>query len=570
MPVDPITVAVIGTSLRATAWEMSAALQRSAHSPIIREMLDYSCAVFTAAGEMVAQDELIPAFLGAMASTMPYVIEEAGSEPHEGDAFMANDPYRGGTHTPDIQVFVPILHEGVLVGWCGNIAHHVDLGGTNPGTEGYANRSIFEEGLRIPPIRFVEAGRTNDAVLRLIGNNIRDPASTSGDLRAQLAAARLGRRRVGELIDRWGAGTTTSAMNELLDQAERRVAAAIAERPDGRAEAEGWLDDDGIDSGPVRMTVAVEVRGDRVLVDMTGTDPQMAGGLNMSETATKAAIFFAVKAIFDPDAPQSSAAFRRIDVVLPPGSMANPDFPAAVSLRHLAVQRLADTLIHAFGKLYPDLAMAGTFVGFTSLAAGCRHPRTGGDTVIQDDLGGGMGANPGGDGLDAVDVFLSNVAMLPAEICELRYPVRIVMTGLVPDSAGAGQFRGGLGIRRVYEFLDDADGVFYTEQSSDQFAPRGANGGLPGTAARMRLERADGSSLEITKTRQTVHRGDRLVVVTGSGGGYGDPRRRERGAVLRDLREGKVSERTAREVYGVNGKGGAPATQTEEVVGEAR
>jgi N-methylhydantoinase B len=566
MTTDPITVAVIGSSLRATAWEMSAALRRSSHSPIIREMLDYSCAVFTPTGEMVAQDELIPAFLGAMASTMPFVIEEAErGEIHEGDAFMANDPYLGGTHTPDIQVFVPVLHDGRLAAWCGNIAHHADLGGTNPGTEGYANRSIFEEGVRIPPIRFVDQGRINTAVLKLIENNIREPHSTAGDLRAQLAAARLGQRRMQELIARYDAPTVASSMDEVLDQAERRIAAAIAERPDGRAEAEGWLDDDGIGSDPVRIAVAIEVRGDRVAVDLTGTDPQMAGGLNMSETAAKAAVFFAVKAIFDPDAPQSSAPFRRIDIVLPKGSMANPEFPAAVSLRHLAVQRTADTLIHAFGKLYPDLAMAGTFVGFTSLAAEGRHPRLGTETVIQDDLGGGMGAHAAGDGLDAVDVFLSNVAMLPAEICELQYPVRIVSTELVPDSAGAGEFRGGLGMRRIYEFLDDADGIFYTEQSRDQFAPQGANGGLPGTAARLTLERADGSVVQITKTRELVHRGDRLVVVTGAGGGYGDPRRRQRSAVLRDLKEEKISERTAREVYGVE-PDRAAATQAKETV----
>jgi N-methylhydantoinase B len=566
MTTDPITVAVIGSSLRATAWEMSAALRRSSHSPIIREMLDYSCAVFTPTGEMVAQDELIPAFLGAMASTMPFVIEEAErGEIHEGDAFMANDPYLGGTHTPDIQVFVPVLHDGRLAAWCGNIAHHADLGGTNPGTEGYANRSIFEEGVRIPPIRFVDQGRINTAVLKLIENNIREPHSTAGDLRAQLAAARLGQRRMQELIARYDAPTVASSMDEVLDQAERRIAAAIAERPDGRAEAEGWLDDDGIGSDPVRIAVAIEVRGDRVAVDLTGTDPQMAGGLNMSETAAKAAVFFAVKAIFDPDAPQSSAPFRRIDIVLPKGSMANPEFPAAVSLRHLAVQRTADTLIHAFGKLYPDLAMAGTFVGFTSLAAEGRHPRLGTETVIQDDLGGGMGAHAAGDGLDAVDVFLSNVAMLPAEICELQYPVRIVSTELVPDSAGAGEYRGGLGMRRIYEFLDDADGIFYTEQSRDQFAPQGANGGLPGTAARLTLERADGSVVQITKTRELVHRGDRLVVVTGAGGGYGDPRRRQRSAVLRDLKEEKISERTAREVYGVE-PDRAGATQAKETV----
>jgi N-methylhydantoinase B len=279
----------------------------------------------------------------------------------------------------------------------------------------------------------------------------------------------------------------------------------------------------------------------------------MAGGMNMSQTAAKAAIFFAVKAVFDPDAPQSGAPLRRIDVELPEGSLANPRFPAAVSLRHLVVQRTADTLLRAFGELYPDLAIAGSFVGFSSLAAGCRHPRFGHATVIQDDLGGGMGGHPGGDGLDAVDVYLSNVAMLPAEICELEYPVRILCTELVPDSGGPGEHRGGLGMRRVYEFLDDADGIFYTEQSRDPFAPHGIAGGLPGTAAKLLLERADGTTVEVAKERISVQRGDRLVVVTGGGGGYGDPHRRGREAVMGDVREGKVSERAARETYGLAG-----------------
>lgn len=550
---DPITVAVLSSALRATAWEMSEALRRSSHSPIIREMLDYSCAVFTADGEMVAQDELIPAFLGTMASTMPYVIEEARrvGDVGPGDAFMANDPYRGGTHTPDIQVFAPVVHEGRIVAWCGNIAHHTDVGGSNPGTEGYSNRSIFEEGVRIPPLRFAHHGELNSAVLDLIAANVREPDATAGDLRAQLAAVRLGERRMFDLIARYEASTLVAAMEESLDQAERRIAAAISERPDGACHAEGWLDDDGTGSDPVRLAVAVEVRGDRVHVDLTGSDPQMAGGMNMSITAAKAAIFFAVKAIFDPDAPQSGAPLRRIDMVLPEGSLANPTFPAAVSLRHLAVQRLADTLLRAFGELYPDLAIAGSFVGFSSLAVGCRHPRFGHATVLQDDIGGGMGAHARGDGLDAVDVYLGNVAMLPAEICELQYPVRILRSELVPDSGGAGEHRGGLAIRRVYEFLDDGDGVFYTEQSRDQFAPHGLAGGHRGTAARMALERVDGTPVEITKQRIAVRRGDRLVVVTGGGGGFGDPRRRRREEVERDLLEGNVSERVARGVYGL-------------------
>ncbi|HYZ81138.1 MAG TPA: hydantoinase B/oxoprolinase family protein [Solirubrobacteraceae bacterium] len=548
---DPITVAVIASALRATAWEMSESLRRSSHSPIIREMLDYSCAVFTPQGEIVAQDELIPAFLGAMAATMPYVIDAAGGRPRAGDVWMTNDPYRGGTHTPDIQIFVPVLRDGELLAWCGNIAHHSDVGGPNPGTEGYANRSMFEEGLTIPPIRLVEDGITSQAVLALIESNIRDPGSTAGDLRAQLAAAKLGQRRIRELAERHGARTVGHAMAEILDQSERRVRAAIRRRPDGTAGAEGWLDDDGLGGDPQRIAVTVTVAGDRIKVDLTGTAPQMAGGLNMSATAARAAVYFVVKAIFDPDAPQNGAAIRAVDIILPEGSLANPHYPAAVSLRHLAVQRLTDTLLRAVADLYPDLATAGSFVGFSSLAAAVPHPRFGNEVIIQDDLGGGMGAHSMGDGLDAVDVYLGNVQMLPAEICEQQYSVRIVATELVPDSGGAGAFRGGLGMRRIYEFLDEGDGVFYTEQTRDQFAPHGADGGLPGTAACLLVERADGTREIIHKERLRLRAGDRLITTTGGGGGCGDPRRRDRAAVRRDLREEKISERAAREVYGL-------------------
>lgn len=550
MSADPITAAVIASAVRANAMEMSEALRRSSHSPIIREMLDYSCAVFTPAGETVAQDELIPAFLGAMASTLPHVIAAAGDEFRPGDAWMANDPYVGGTHTPDIQVFIPVLHGGRVIAWCGNIAHHNDVGGTNPGTEGYANGSIFEEGVRIPPLRFVDDGEINQSLLRLLENNVRDPGSLAGDLRAQLAAAKLGQRRMEELVARYGPDLLGAAMDEVLDQSERRIRAAIAARPNGSTTVEGWLDDDGLGSDPVRMKATIEILDDSVRVDMTGSAPQMRGGMNLSATAAQAAIVYAVKAIFDPEAPQNGGVVRAVDSVLPQGSLVNPDFPAAVSLRHLGALRLADTLIRGFGEMFPDLATAGAFVGFSSLAAECRHPRLGNVAVIQDDLGGGMGGHAEGDGLDAVDVYLGNVQILPAEICEQQFTVRIVSTELVPDSGGPGEFRGGLGIRRVYELLDDSDdGVYYTEQAREQFAPQGIRGGMPGTAASLVLERVDGSRQEITKERLALRAGDRVVVTTGGGGGYGDPVRRDRRAILRDVREGKVTERVARDIY---------------------
>ncbi|MBS0563267.1 MAG: hydantoinase B/oxoprolinase family protein [Proteobacteria bacterium] len=549
---DPITVAVIGSALRATVNEMGEALRRSSHSPIIREMLDYSCAVFTAKGDIVSQDEFLPALLGAMAFAMPVLLKENPVETiRPGDMFIGNDPYRGGTHTPDIHIFAPVFVGGKLVAWSANLAHHADVGGTNPGTEGFANRSIFEEGIRFPYVKVFEEGRAVDQVFRYIENNVRDPQSNLGDLRAQIAAAKLGVQRLDGLFAKYGVATMQAAMEERIDQDERKMRALIAQRPDGEATASGFLDNDGLGGDPVEIRVKVTVRGDNVTVDFTGTAPQMAGGMNCSRTAASSAVIFAVKAAFGVGTGQTAGCVRPITIILPEGSMVNPRFPAAVSLRHLAAQRTADTLILAFSKLYPDAISAGTFVGFSSLAVECRHPRTRQVVIMSDDLGGGFGGNSDGDGLTAVDTYLSNVGILPAEICERQYPIRIDETVLLEDTAGAGAQRGGLGIRRIYHFLDTCDVVFYTEQTDARFAPWGLAGGKSGKPALLRLERADGTVMPITKNRMLVGKGDRLVTCTGGGGGYGDPKQRDREAVREDLREGKISAAAARDVYGL-------------------
>lgn len=553
--IDSVTVAVLGSALRAIVGEMGEALRRSSHSPIIREMLDFSCAVFTGKGETIAQDENVPALLGSMAYALPVLMQEnplAAMRP--GDIFIGNDPYRGGTHTPDIHIFTPIFAEGRIVAWSGNLAHHSDVGGTNPGTEGFANQSIFEEGLRFPYLKLFEEGRPCEQLFRYFENNVRDPQSGMGDLRAQVAAVKLGGRRVGELVEKYGVAVLEAAMEERLAQGERRVRALLGACPDGRASAVGFLDDDGVGKEPVRIEVAVEIKGDRIAVDLTGTDPQMRGGMNASRTATLAAVMFGVKAVFDHEGEQTAGCMRPIEVILPPGSAVNPNFPAAVSLRHLTAQRICDTLIRAMAKLNPKLSTAGAFVGFSSMAAECRHPRTKLPVVMQDDLGGGMGGHRAGDGLSTVDTYLGNVGMLPAEICERQYPIRVRATELVPDSGGAGEFRGGLGMRREYEFLDRCDVVFYTEQTKAAFASWAAAGGKPGEPATLVLIRRDGSSQPITKNRLWVEAGDRLVTVTGGGGGHGDPKRRSRDLVERDLREGKISADAAERIYGLSAK----------------
>lgn len=548
---DPVTVTVIGTALVATAEEMGEALRRSSYSPIIREMLDYSCAVLTPAGEIVAQAEGIPALLGAMSIALAHLV--ADNDPasiREGDIFIANDPYRGGTHTPDIHIFAPVFVDGRLVAWAGSLAHHADIGGTNPGTEGFANRSIFEEGLRFPNIRLVEAGRAVEPLFKYIEANIRDPRATLGDLRAQMAAVKLGAQRVQALAARYGTDALSATMSELMDRTERRVRTSIRDHADGRGEAEGFLDTDGVGNDPVRIRVAVEVQGDSVTVDFTGTDPQMRGGMNCSRTAVMAGVLFAVKAVFDPDGTQNGGCNRPITAILPEGTLVNPRYPAALSLRHLAALRITDTLMRAFASIYPDGAAAGGWVGFSSFAAAGPSPITGEVTVPQDDLGGGMGGHELGDGLDAVDAYLGNVGILPAEICELQYPVRVVSTELVPDSGGPGHHRGGLAMRREYEFLAACDMVAYSEQTVAAFGAWGAAGGGQGRSASVTLIRRDGTRIPITKARYDVEAGDRLVLVTGGGGGWGDPRERPRHLVQRDLREGKITEAAARNTYG--------------------
>jgi N-methylhydantoinase B len=548
---DPVTVTVIGTALVATAEEMSEALRRSSYSPIIREMLDYSCAVLTPGGEIVAQAEGIPALLGAMSIALEHLVRDNAPESiREGDIFIANDPYRGGTHTPDIHIFAPVFVDGRHIAWAGSLAHHADIGGTNPGTEGFANRSIYEEGLRFPNIHLVEAGRPVEPLFRYIEANIRDPRATLGDLRAQMAAVKLGTGRVQALAARYGVGPLEATMHELIDRAERRIRASIRDHRDGRGEAEGYLDTDGVGDDPVRIAVAVEVHGDEVRVDFTGTDPQMRGGMNCSRTAVMAGVLFAVKATFDPDGTQNGGCSRPITAVLPDGTLVNPRYPAALSLRHLAALRITDTLMRAFGQLYPEQGAAGAFVGFSSFAAAGPHPRTGEVTVPQDDLGGGMGGHAGGDGLDAVDTYLGNVGILPAEICGLQYPVRVVTTELVTDSGGPGSHRGGLAMRRIYEFLASCDVVAYSEQTREAFAAWGVANGGNGQPASVTLVRRTSERIAITKTRLDVEAGDRLILVTGGGGGYGEPRHRDREAVARDVREGKVSLEAARDRYG--------------------
>lgn len=550
--IDAITFEVVYSSLLAAADEMSGVLGRSAYSPIIREMIDYSCAIFDPVGNLIAQAENIPAHLGSMGSALRELFNDFPLESFKpGDAYLVNDPYRGGQHTPDLHVFTPAFHGDQLVGICGTIAHHADMGGKNPGTEGFDNKSIFEEGLRIPPIKLAEAGKVNEAVTTIIAGNVREPKATMGDLRAQIASCRFGEGRLKDFANRYGLETLLEVMKRSMDYSELRMQTEMSKMEDGESTATGWLDDDGVGEFPVKIQIKVRKKGHKFIVDFRGTDSQMAGGMNVPPAAATSAVLYAIKSVVDPETPQNQGCFRPIEVILPEGSLVNPHFPAAVSLRHLAVQRIADTILRALSTLYPERTAAGTFVGFSSLAMDSWHPIHGNPRVIQDDLGGGMGAHPTGDGIDAVDTHCGNVAILPAEVSELSYLIRVRSTEMIPDSGGHGKWRGGLGIRREYEVVELPHcGLVYTEQSNPNFAPWGLNGGGSGSPASIKLIRKDGQMLEMGKSYFQALPGDRIIIETSGGGGYGDPKLRDPQLIYQDVLEEKISPKVAEEIYG--------------------
>lgn len=527
---DSVTQDILANAFTSIAEEMAVVEYRASFSPIIREMLDFNCGIFDAQGRMIAHSEQIPAQLGLMQFALQAALERQGTLAH-GDAVLTNHPYLGGTHTPDLQVFTPAYHDGELVGYTGSIAHHIDIGGRVPGSESAQSTELFQEGLIFPAIKFVENGVRNTALYELIGANVRDPNATVGDLDAQLAACRRGAERLGALCDRHGAGAVTDAMDTLVRRTAERAEAAFAAWPERTVHVEGFLDDGGFEgTPPVGIRAAVTVRRDAedggaiLEVDLTATDDQVPAGVNVPIASAHAAVFFAVRCFVG--LPQNAGLTSRIRLLTRTGSLLNPIFPAALSARHLAVQRTADLMVEALGELLPERAVAASQVSFPAFVFQAVDPRAGRMTLLADILGGGGGARRDAPGDHAIDPYTSNCAILPAEIAELEYPWRIVRTELVDGSGGAGRQPGGLGLRRDYELLaDHAEGMYYVEQRDPRFGPRGRDGGGTGAPGRALIRRAGASEDEELPGKGYIHlhRGDVISFVGAGGGGFGTP-----------------------------------------------
>jgi len=511
--IDPVTLQVMAGALRSICEDMGAVLVRSAHSPNIKERRDASTGLFDASGEMVMQAEHIPVHLGAMPESVAAVIEERHSE---GDVWILNDPYRGGTHLPDITLVSPLFVDGRLAGYAASRAHHADVGGSSPGSMPADSTSLAHEGVVIAPTLLVRAGELQGRLLEQLTAKMRGPAQRRADLRAQLAANRLAAERVTKLADQYGLELLKTGMSAVLDYSDRRTRAAIATIPDGSYSARDLLEDDFDGPSDLTIAVTVSVDGERIAVDFEGTDPQTGGNLNCPMSVTKSSVYYVLRVLTDPDIPSSAGAYRPIDVTAPAGCLVNALPPAAVAGGNVETSsRIADVVMSALAQAVDAPALGqGTMNNVT----------LGNDSfAYYETIGGGQGGCPNAAGPTAVHVAMSNTLNTPIEALELEFPLRMTEYSVRQRSGGRGLHDGGDGIVRELEALDQMQFSLLTERR--RHAPPGTAGGGSGAAGKNSLTRAgsDGPEALPAKARGKLGPGDRLRIETPGGGGYGKP-----------------------------------------------
>jgi N-methylhydantoinase B/oxoprolinase/acetone carboxylase alpha subunit len=547
---DPITTEVIRNKLEGIANEMELTLLRSSFSPIVKEGLDTSASLFTVNGETLAQACAIPVHLATLIPALGTMLEKYPiASMREGDAYILNDPYCGGTHLPDIAIMTPVFHRGRVIALSATMTHHGDVGGYSPGSLPPGATEIYQEGLRIPPLKFRVAGEYNETLVAILRQNSRMPDTLMGDLNAQLAACTVGARRLQELAEQYGAEFLMAVFEELLDRSETMTRQALARIPAGTYRYADYLDNDGIDlETPVRIEVAVTVRDGSIAFDLAGTDPQLRGPLNCVPSGSQAAAYFAVRVLTDAAIPTNGGCFRPVRLKLPKGSLVNPEEPAPVNARTSTIKRIATCMVSALASVLPG-RVAAPSAGTLLVVAFAGRRASGERFIVGELIAGGSGAGCDRDGVDVVDTDASNCMNLPAEALEMDAPLRLQRVALRTDSGGCGQYRGGLGVVREYEVL--ADGVTFTHRGERHFsAAPGVEGGLPGASAYSVIRRADGREEVIPSKMLTVlDKGDRVRVQTPGGGGYGDPKLRR--DVAADVANGKVSPAAAREHYGL-------------------
>lgn len=527
--IDSVTLEVFRNQLESIAEEMGEVLIQSAYSPNIKERQDCSTALFDATGRMVAQAEHIPVHLGAMPDAVEAVTT---ADPGPGDAYILNDPFEGGTHLPDVTIVSTIAPEGTVIGYAVTRAHHADVGGMTPGSMPAGASEIYQEGIRLPGVELRSGGELNEDLMEVILANVRNQTERRADLRAQLAAHDRAEERLGELLADQGSQRVESAFDAVIDYSRARMADEVAAFPDGTYTATDVLEGDGVSDEDLTIEVSITVDGQGIDVDFAGTAPQCQGNMNAPLAVAKSAVYFVVRSITDPKIPPNHGCYAGIEVSAPPGTIVNPSPPAAVVGGNVETsQRITDVVFAAFAEAVPSRVPAHSQGTMNNLIIGTRG--RGGFTYYET-IAGGFGARPNKDGMDGVQVGMTNTLNTPIEALEAEYPFHVEEYALRAGSGGDGEYRGGLGIVRSLTIETDAVVSVLTERR--RHSPRGIAGGTPGARGE---NRADGERLP-AKATQTVDAGTTITIRTPGGGGYGNPADRDPGAIEADRLDGKV------------------------------
>jgi N-methylhydantoinase B len=547
---DPIAVEVIRNKLEGIANEMQQSLLRSAFSPIVKEGLDASASLFMLDGETLAQSIAIPIHLGTL---IPIVEEILKRNPvdtlDDGDVFIINDPYMGGTHLPDIALVMPVFVDGRALALSAAMVHHQDVGGMTPGSVPTNATEIFQEGIRIPPLKLASAGVFDENLMQILRLNVRLPDEFMGDINSQIAACNVGRRRLQELCASRGHDYLLTVFQILLDRSEIMTRDALASIPAGDYHYTDYLDNDGINMDQrIRISVTATLKDGEITFDLDGSSDQVAGPFNCVPSGSLSAACFAVRVLTGSDIPTNGGCFRPIHLKLPEGSIINPIEPAPVNARTSTIKRISGCMVSAFKEIMPDKVTADSASEMLILQFGGRHP-DGRRFVVGELIASGSGAGIGSDGVDVIETDASNCMNLPVEALELEAPIRVNRFGLRKDSGGAGEFRGGLGVIREYQVLDGE--IKFTHRGERHYCTaRGAHGGKDGIEAYSVIKRASGGEEIIpSKVVTELHKDDRLIIETAGGGGYGRPSKRTRERVLADIHDGKIGETTAAGIY---------------------
>ncbi len=520
MNTDPIKLELYKNMLTSVAEEMGVTLQRTAFSPNIKERLDFSCAVFDGTGQMVAQAAHIPVHLGSMPLSVLAAIEHTSMTP--GDMIALNDPYRGGTHLPDITLVAPVFGDASASSptfFVANRAHHADVGGMTPGSMPLAT-SVIQEGIRIPPVKLIRGGELDTDLWELILANVRTPEERSGDIEAQLAANRIGERRLTEMVTKYGTTEIETYMQELCAYSSRMVRAFLQEIPDGVYEYTDFLDNDGITDAPVEIRVAIRIKSDTAVVDFTGTAEQVRGSVNAIYAITLSAVFYTFRCVAGMDIPANAGCLEPIQVIAPEGTVVNAKFPAAVAGGNVETsQRIVDVLLGALSVACPERIPAASCGSMNNVTVGGYDAGRGRDFTYYETIAGGMGARPSSDGIHAIHTHMTNTMNTPIEAIETSYPMQVVQYAIRRGTGGAGEFRGGDGVVRSLRFLTDAEVTLLSERR--ERGPYGLQGGAAGTPGQNVLLRAGEEHPLPGKVTVSVHEGDVVQIETPGGGGYG-------------------------------------------------